>query len=714
MMLSLIAMGSFTACNDDELADKLNSKPVIIHATIANGSRVELGESADGKTKVVWAEGDSFVLTIGENKYTFDYKGDNDFEYDGENGEFPETFSAGTITAAYPTEEITSYAEQAGSKDKVGQYMYMTASVTVVDGEPTEGLNLTFNHNTSVIAITLINDAFANKEVSVALNATGLLVDDARSIKTTNLITANNNGKVEVYFAVPATEEELDDWNITVGCENSYYYTPLDKKAIVNGKLYKVDKSDLVLTHKTSTITKNFALETRELGHYEVYHYIGLYAWAKAVEAAPLTHPVNLTLEADINFPIDGITVTDGKPSASNWEPIKMNPYSGEVDGKNHTISGLRILKQDVGSGFGFFSSIGYNHVSNRNGGEYLIGTMKKLNIVDAVIYGHHEVGTLAGRISQSAVIEDCTVQATVGTPLRIDMDDCGKEAGGLFGEISGDYNNMYNPTRIKISRCSFEGSVIAEWYVGGIAGLMSGGATISDCTNKGDITATMDAGGIVGITRLSAYPRIERCENTGKIVATTENVGGIVGKAQNSIRVVACTNEGIVQGGVYVGGIAGFVQEESLTTSPTNSPLIATCLNLSDKVWGSDEMKVGGVAAWLNDDASFAIGSYSVKMSESDVPVGLQPARVAVKRYLSDDNCAGSYIYRDDLDKVDAVERMNAALSERHTAIVNYIKNESPVKDLSDSKKTDVIANGGCNYKWEWTGTHPEFSLNE
>ena len=108
MMLSLIAMGSFTACNDDELADKLNSKPVIIHATIANGSRVELGESADGKTKVVWAEGDSFVLTIGENKYTFDYKGDNDFEYDGENGEFPETFSAGTITAAYPTEEITS------------------------------------------------------------------------------------------------------------------------------------------------------------------------------------------------------------------------------------------------------------------------------------------------------------------------------------------------------------------------------------------------------------------------------------------------------------------------------------------------------------------------------------------------------------------------------------------------------------------------------
>ncbi len=716
MMLALIVMGGFTACNDDELADKLESKPVIIHATIAADSRVALSESADGKTKVEWCEGDAFALTIGEKTYTFNWKEGNDFEYDGTNGDFPATFSAGTVTAAYPAEDITSYATQAGTKDQVGNYMYMTATATVSDGELTEGLDLTFNHNTSVIAIALTDGAFSDKEVSVALNATGLLTD-VHTITTDAPLTADNEGKVEVYFAVPATEKELDDWNITVGCENSFYYTPLSKKELVNGKLYQVNKSDLILTHKTSTITKNFAVETRTLGHYEVYHYIGLYAWAKAVGAAYRKEPVNLTLKADINLPTEGITVSEGKPSASNWEPVKMlsnGSYTGEVDGKNHTISGLRILKEEVGSHFGFFSIISFDFVSNRNDGEYLIGTVKNLNIADAVIYGHHTVGALAGSISQSAVIEDCTVQATVSTPLRIDMDDCGKEAGGLFGEISGDYNNMYNPTRIKISRCSFEGSVTAEWNVGGIAGLMSGGATISDCTNKGDITATMDAGGIVGITRLSAYPRIERCENTGKIVATTENVGGIVGKAQNSIRVVACTNEGIVQGGVYVGGIAGFVQEESLTTSPTNSPLIATCLNLSDKVWGSDEMKVGGVAAWLNDDASFAIGSYSVKMSESDVPFGLQPARVAVKRYLSDDNCAGSYIYRDDLDKVDAVERMNAALSKRHTAIVNYIKNESPVKDLSESKKTDVIANGGCNYKWEWTGTHPEFSLNE
>lgn len=66
MMLALIVMGGFTACNDDELADKLESKPVIIHATIAADSRVALSESADGKTKVEWCEGDAFALTIGE------------------------------------------------------------------------------------------------------------------------------------------------------------------------------------------------------------------------------------------------------------------------------------------------------------------------------------------------------------------------------------------------------------------------------------------------------------------------------------------------------------------------------------------------------------------------------------------------------------------------------------------------------------------------
>lgn len=466
--------------------------------------------------------------------------------------------------------------------------MYMTATATVSDGELTEGLDLTFNHNTSVIAIALTDGAFSDKEVSVALNATGLLAD-VHTITTDAPLTADNEGKVEVYFAVPATEKELDDWNITVGCENSFYYTPLSKKELVNGKLYQVNKSDLILTHKTSTITKNFAVETRTLGHYEVYHYIGLYAWAKAVGAAYRKEPVNLTLKADINLPTEGITVSEGKPSASNWEPVKMlsnGSYTGEVDGENHTISGLRIL-EDVGSHFGFFSIISFDLVSNRNDGEYLIGTVKNLNIADAVIYGHHTVGALAGSISQSAVIEDCTVQATVSTPLGLEMDDRGKDAGGLFGKVGGDNENTYNPNRIKISRCTFKGSVTAEWFVGGIAGSLSGGVTISECTNEGDITGSQYAGGIVGYTRGSAYPRIELCINKGKIVSTTQCGGGIVGSAENSIRVVACTNEGTVQGWNYAGGIAGMVQKEQYDGSNTNSPLIAACLNLSDKVWG-------------------------------------------------------------------------------------------------------------------------------
>lgn len=714
MMLALIVMGGFTACNDDELADKLESKPVIIHATIAADSRVALSESADGKTKVEWCEGDAFALTIGEKTYTFNWKEGNDFEYDGTNGDFPATFSAGTVTAAYPAEDITSYATQAGTKDQVGNYMYMTATATVSDGELTEGLDLTFNHNTSVIAITLTNDAFAEKEVSVALNATGLLTD-VHTITTDAPLTADNEGKVEVYFAVPATEKELDDWNITVGCENSFYYTPLSKKELVNGKLYQVNKSDLMLTHKTSTITKNFAVETRTLGHYEVYHYIGLYAWAKAVGAASRKEPVNLTLKADINLPTEGITVSEGKPSASNWEPVKMlsnGSYTGEVDGENHTISGLRILKEEVGSHFGFFSIISFDLVSNRNGGEYLIGTVKNLNIADAVIYGHHTVGALAGSISQSAVIEGCMVQATVSTPLELEMDDRGKDAGGLFGIVGGDNNNTYNPNRIKISRCTFKGSVKASWYVGGIAGSLSGGVTISECTNEGDITGSQYAGGIVGYTRGSAYPRIELCINKGKIVSTTQCGGGIVGSAKNSIRVVACTNEGTVQGWNYAGGIAGMVQKEQYDGSNTNSPLIAACLNLSDKVWGSERSKVGGVAAWLDDADSYAIGSYSVKMSDSEELSGV-PAQWVVGRWLSEvGHNAGCYMYSESLVKENVVEEMNKALTERHEAIVNFINTESPVSGRTDDVKKAVIANAGCNYEWKWTGTNPEYSV--
>ena len=49
------------------------SETIRIRATIDNDTqtKVALGESTEGVTKVEWAENDSFILTVGQQDYTF-------------------------------------------------------------------------------------------------------------------------------------------------------------------------------------------------------------------------------------------------------------------------------------------------------------------------------------------------------------------------------------------------------------------------------------------------------------------------------------------------------------------------------------------------------------------------------------------------------------------------------------------------------------------
>ena len=81
LVLALIGMGGFTACNnDDELLvqEQTETKPVVIRATIGNVSRLALGDSEGGQTKLSWGTGDAFALTIGGNSYTFEWVSGNE------------------------------------------------------------------------------------------------------------------------------------------------------------------------------------------------------------------------------------------------------------------------------------------------------------------------------------------------------------------------------------------------------------------------------------------------------------------------------------------------------------------------------------------------------------------------------------------------------------------------------------------------------------
>lgn len=724
-LISALAVLLCASCSKDEQAIISGVENVKIYARIVSDeptTKVALGESADGKTKVEWTSGDDFLLTIGEDSYVFNWVSGDEFQYDGNNGDFPPTFPASaTITATYPADGAKALTSQSGSKADVGDFMQLASELNVQSGQSTEGINLSFKHSTSVVSIKLKDAAFVDKEVNVSLNATDLLGVGSNSITTSAPLAANNEGMVEAWFAVPSTTSELNDWYISAGCGDDYYYTPLGDRQLVSGQLYQVDKSDLVKTHSISKVSETYFTTTYELDHYTVYHYIGLYAWAKAAEAADAPvdnkyYPVHLTLEADIQLPVDGISVIDGTPSSSNWTPVgQAYGYIGKVDGKGHTISGLRIRAFEEQQ-IGFFKKISSDEVSDR-GDNFMIGTVRNLNFDDAAICGHHIAGVMAGRIDGRATISDCNItNSYVSIPSEVDVYDRGKIAGGFIGEVSG-YNDVkINPNytyRILVSNCTFDGSVEGAWHIGGIAGTLTGSATIINCTNKGEITAnSVNSGGIVGSAHpYDGYPRIEKCINQGKVTTlkpstSTNGIGGIVGNIQGTTRVIACTNEGEVSATTttysYLGGVVGYIKEDNSWSSAWNAPLVAGCINKSTEVRGSLTNHYGGIVGNLNHSKGKVLGCYTVQSSDKGDLYGSQ----TISGSVTSGELSGCYHSNDDATSSEKVTNMNAAIASGHANAITIAESRAPSSAYAQGI---YVSYAGCEYHWSWeSGVYP------
>lgn len=244
---------NFVACNheDDFATNSKIEKHVTIRAGIIDdsNSRIAFGESTEGKTKVLWSASDVFSLINGKKTYTFNRFADDteevaiaNFSYSGTET-LPDLSTEG-LSFCYPATGIpTNYAYQTGTEKGLSDYMVMTA--TVPEGASWNNLHLSFKHNTAVVKITLTNKIFKDKDVTISLNATGLL-ENGTFIKS-NALIPDESGTVTAYFAVPATNE-LSDCNITALCDGTKYNATLGAKAITAGKLYTIKKTADQLT----------------------------------------------------------------------------------------------------------------------------------------------------------------------------------------------------------------------------------------------------------------------------------------------------------------------------------------------------------------------------------------------------------------------------------------------------------------------------------
>lgn len=186
------------------------------------------------------------------------------------------------------------------------------------------------------------------------------------------------------------------------------------------------------------------------------------------------------------------------------------------------------------------------------------------------------------------------------------------------IGTKTAPYTGTFNGNSHSISGLSVSGSD----YVG-LFGYVNGATIQSINLCDSQITATGDggnniytyAGGIVGFATGAA--KIENCStnNIGIDAANSRHIGGIIGRGEGSTEISNCTNTSSFGGTYHVGGIAGSLNDGSITNSGNSGDLpaiwangsvggivgftsagqISTCYN-TGKVTGGSNADVGGI----------------------------------------------------------------------------------------------------------------------
>ena len=260
--------------------------------------------------------------------------------------------------------------------------------------------------------------------------------------------------------------------------------------------------------------------------------------------------------------------------SGSEWTPIgtETNPFKGTFDGKDHTVSGIKISKWDDDHGL-----FGYSYSA----------TIKNVGVIDAYIEGFKNVGGICGYSKYDAKSPKTSIENCYFT---------GEISGtGGVGGICGD-------GYVTIDNCYNLGEVSGNGEIGGICGSSSLNSSIQNCHNTGKVSGMLsDIGGICGIS----MGEIKKCYNTGVISGQKYNVGGICGSdgSEGSIKSIeGCYNTGSVSGGKeYVGGICGY------SSNPQCDQSVKNCYN-TGKISGTDY--VGGICGKaVSIEVSFNVG---------------------------------------------------------------------------------------------------------
>ena len=175
--------------------------------------------------------------------------------------------------------------------------------------------------------------------------------------------------------------------------------------------------------------------------------------------AAQLAHFAKTVNEGEAYLYKYIVLTADIDLANKEWTPIgnHSNPFKGNFNGDNHTVTGMQISGEL--DRVGLFGECTKHNVNS---------AIKNITVKDSVICGINFVGAIVG-YAEEINIENCR---SIGNTINGKTD-----VGGICGKIGG-----YSVG--KVSQCYNSSKVTGRGRVGGIAGM---GGIAENCLNTGD-----------------------------------------------------------------------------------------------------------------------------------------------------------------------------------------------------------------------------------
>ena len=472
-------------------------------------------------------------------------------------------------------------------------------------GQAIKDGKLKINENTIDVANKLQSVAATNAELmslGAIVNAKNVTFDGGRIVLDTERIYAEQDGEMQK-VADPSKILDIrttDTNNVVLGYdayqEGTGYSNADTKKFSVTNKEGKPETVDgYMWVHDLDELQ---AMDTNRSGNYALRNSIDANATLNNT-FTPIGDTQFFSGNFDgLGYSIFGLNVKiDGDATAGLFSTIR------NANIRNFTINGGSISGgKYVGAVAGTAMNSTIENITNTAAvtGKTDVGGIAGYTY-DTTMSGLINIGTITGTedsVNVGGVVGYMSDGSLKGETYNLGSVTGGWNIGGIAGQMTNgakigndgdDAFQIYNQL-----------NVTGDYNVGGIAGTLSGG-TITNAANYGDILAkgyttetysyhsvqqsgdtntivknvenvnVANAGGIAGTSESDS--KIENVVNSGNVTSEKANgqdyyragnVGGIVGRADNTTITNAENKENTVAGAHNVGGVAGFLSGAS------------------------------------------------------------------------------------------------------------------------------------------------------